>query len=631
MHTRQTPANSSIAHTGRATAVWCGGVALAGVVLLGLAYSNAFDTAFVFDDEPSILDNASIRRLWPLRDVLVYPAAGGRTHDGRPLLNLSLAITYSAAGLAPWVFRLGNLLIHLAASVLLFDVVRRVFRLLGLVSTEGVGGASRPEAVAAAVAVVWAVHPLHTNVVTYTVQRAESLAALLSLAVIDAAIVALVAGSFAAVAAAAICGLLGAAAKETTAAAPLVVAALDLAWHGLPWQRAEDSGRPGGPRSGLRPWLYAGLAVNWLAAGLVAVFLGGRGGSAGLSSAAVWPYFLSQCRGAWLYFERLCWPATFVLDYGDRPLGSLGELWPFLIATVAAAAVVLGGFCLAPRRWFLPLAAVLLLAPSSSVVPVTTQILAEHRAYLPGGFLLAAVAALASGLVATRRQALIAGVAVSIVAGLFMVRTHSRNRDFATPERLWRRNLADWPANPRPLTSLAAALIRTGSVDEAEAVVTAALAAEPEKFLNWVNAGRVLAAQGDDDAAIAAFSRAADLAPERIEPHVNRAIVRSRAGGFAAALDDLDRAVSLRPDLAKPWLARGLVNLRAGDAERAVSDLTRGLALDPESADGWTNLGTAWLAAGDRQQAATAFSWALAINPGHRQALAGLEAVARPE
>jgi tetratricopeptide (TPR) repeat protein len=448
---------------------------------------------------------------------------------------------------------------------------------------------------------------------------------------IDAAIVALVEGSVAAVATAAICGLLGATAKETTAAAPLVVLAFDLAWHGLPWRRAEGGVPPGRPRPGLRAWLYAALAVNWLAAGLLAALLGGRGGSAGLSSAAVWPYFLSQCRGAWLYLERLCWPATLVLDYGERPLGSLGELWPFLVATGATAAVICGGFCLAPRRWCLPLAALILLSPSSSVVPVATQILAEHRAYLPAGFVTAAAAALVSWLVATRRQALIAGVAVSIVAGLFMARTHARNRDFATPERLWRRNLADCPANPRPLTSLAAALIRAGAIDEAEAVVAAALAAEPEKFLNWVNCGRVRAARGDDAAAIAAFTRAADLAAERIEPLVNRAIVRSRAGAFTAARADLDRAVSLRPDLAKAWLARGLVSLRAGDPERAVSDLARGLDLDPDSADGWTNLGAARLAVGDRERAAAAFGRALEIRPGQPQATAGLEAAIRPD
>jgi tetratricopeptide (TPR) repeat protein len=315
-----------------------------------------------------------------------------------------------------------------------------------------------------------------------------------------------------------------------------------------------------------------------------------------------------------------------VLDYGDRPLGGFAELWPFLIATVAAAAVVLAGFCLAPRRWFLPLVALILLSPSSSVVPVATQILAEHRAYLPAGFLLAAAAAAVSWLVTTWRQVAIAGVAVSIIVGLFMLRTHARNRDFATPERLWRQNLADWPANPRPLTSLAAALIRSGAIDEAEAVVTEALAAEPEKFLNWVNCGRVRAARGNDEAAIAAFTRAADLAAERIEPLVNRAIVQSRAGAFAAALADLDRAVSLRPDLAKPWLARGLVSLRAGDPDRAASDLARGLALDPDSAEGWTNLGAARLAAGDRQRAAAAFRRALEIRPGQPQAAAGLEA-----
>ena len=76
------------------------GMALLTSGLLAIAYANGLDAAFVFDDAYSIVDNTSIRQLVPLRNVLWARAEGGRTHDSRPLLNLSLAISLSRFGAA---------------------------------------------------------------------------------------------------------------------------------------------------------------------------------------------------------------------------------------------------------------------------------------------------------------------------------------------------------------------------------------------------------------------------------------------------------------------------------------------------------------------------------------------------
>ena len=89
----------------------------AGTVLLACGYANTLAAAFVFDDDPSIIANSSIRRLWPLTEVLFARAEGGRPHDGRPLLNLSLALNYAAHGLWRPGYRLVNLAIHLANAL----------------------------------------------------------------------------------------------------------------------------------------------------------------------------------------------------------------------------------------------------------------------------------------------------------------------------------------------------------------------------------------------------------------------------------------------------------------------------------------------------------------------------------
>ena len=170
--------------------------------LLGIAYANALDGAFVFDDEVSIVENSSIRRLLPLGDVLFTKAEGGRTHDSRPLLNLSLAVNYAAHGLWRPGFRVVNLAIHLGNTLLVFDVARRLLRLNGWRGTDA-------RLLAGITAVLWAVHPLHTAVNTYVIQRAESLAAFFILAACDAAIVALSRGSLVAAAVAGVLANVG--------------------------------------------------------------------------------------------------------------------------------------------------------------------------------------------------------------------------------------------------------------------------------------------------------------------------------------------------------------------------------------------------------------------------------------
>ena len=340
--------------------VWM--VAIVAAVLLAIGYWNGLDGAFVFDDEISVRDNQSIRRLWPLSQVLWTKGEIGRTHDGRPLVNLSFAISYAVHGLWKPGLRIGNLLVHLANTCLVFVIVKR---LLDLAQEPKAGGTGTDEAgrsrwLAAAIAVLWAVHPLHTHVNTYIVQRAESLAATFILGAFLAAITALDRGSLAAAGLAAMLAALGGLAKETTAAILPLVAAFDWAYHDR-LAAATDSAH----RQRARAWLYAGLAANPLVILGTMVATGGRGTSAGFGSAPVFEYFLTQCGAVWLYLGTILWPRTLILDHGDG-LATLATAWPWLVLTALALAVIAIGFWHRPRLFFPAVAAVLLLAPSST-------------------------------------------------------------------------------------------------------------------------------------------------------------------------------------------------------------------------------------------------------------------------
>src|SRR5215475_5121591 len=107
-------------HRGPGLPTWVAGL---GITLAGtLAYLNSFQGTFVLDDI-QILSNVDIRRLWPL-----WPVLAGPENASRPLVSLTLAINYAISGYEIWSYHLVNLLIHIAAGLTLFGIVRRTLQ-----------------------------------------------------------------------------------------------------------------------------------------------------------------------------------------------------------------------------------------------------------------------------------------------------------------------------------------------------------------------------------------------------------------------------------------------------------------------------------------------------------------------
>jgi len=87
---------------------------LAGGLLLAAAaaaYANSFQVPFLYDDLKSIVDNPTIRHLWPPGTVL-RPPGGGVTVQGRPLVNFSLAINFALGGTSVRGYHAVNLALH---------------------------------------------------------------------------------------------------------------------------------------------------------------------------------------------------------------------------------------------------------------------------------------------------------------------------------------------------------------------------------------------------------------------------------------------------------------------------------------------------------------------------------------
>ncbi|XP_061531867.1 protein O-mannosyl-transferase TMTC3 isoform X2 [Phycodurus eques] len=140
--------------------------------LVVACYWNSLSCGFVFDDVSAILDNKDLRPTTPLRSLFLNdfwgtPMAEERSHKSyRPLTVLTFRLNYLLSELSPASYHLLNVALH-AVACLLFLRVCRLFldRTSGLVA-----------------ALLFAVHPIHTEAVTGVVGRAELLSSIFLLA-----------------------------------------------------------------------------------------------------------------------------------------------------------------------------------------------------------------------------------------------------------------------------------------------------------------------------------------------------------------------------------------------------------------------------------------------------------------
>jgi tetratricopeptide (TPR) repeat protein len=499
------------------------------VIATVAAYANSFAVPFLFDDLPTILRNPTIREI---RSSL-SPPPGGLTTSGRPLANLSLAIDFALHGRDVRGYHATNLAIHVLAALALFGIARRTWL--------RTGAPGSPEMAGLAVALLWAVHPLQTESVTYLVQRTESLAGLLTLLTLYSVIRGAESPTPArwSVAAFGAC-LLAVAAKEVAATAPLLVLLYDRAFL------AESFGE-----SLRKRWrLHAGLASTWLFLAWLVIASGGRGDTAGFeSSIAPFDYAATQVGAIVTYLRLALWPDALTFDYGVLLARTSREIAPAaaLVTLLLAASVV--AFRRLPAVGFLGVAFFLLLAPASSVVPVATQTIAEHRMYLP----LAAVVALAVA-AAVRlgarfgapRWALPAVLAAATLA--LGGRTILRNEDYGSELDIWTDTAAKRPENARALNNLGSALVRLGRYEEAEASLRTALELRPHYADAHGNLGVVLANLGRRDEAIRHCRRATAYQPNSSDAHLNLANALAVLGHLEEAVEQCEKALEIEPN-----------------------------------------------------------------------------------
>lgn len=629
---------------------------IAAVVLLvafGVgAYWNSLDGPFVFDDQIAIVQNPMIRQLLPVEDFFA---------SSQPLTDFTLAINYVIDGLNPRRYRLFNLCIHITAALVLFGIVRRtIWKLDG--HTVAMIGAERrsfeqgspycedaaatnlPRAVfmAFAIALIWLVHPLQTESVTYVIQRCESMMGLFYLLTLYAVIrTDAAARPQRWMMAAVIFCAAGMASKAVMVTAPVVVLLYDRTFLAGSIAAAIRQRWP----------LYCGLAATWLVLAGLGVFSGVIAESSdtatvGFGYKGVTPLeYLQTQPGVILHYLRLAfWPTGQCLDYGWQVASTGLSIWgPAILVTVLVVACIWGTW----RRsaagyagaWFF-----IILLPTSSFVPIK-DLAFEHRMYLPlAGVVGAAVWFVAvtwrlfarSGVVTggfpervrgfvsvgdgrpikigryTATELSAAGVLLCIAAALTTL-TIRRNALYADPVALWTQTAERSLAPARSHNALGYELLSRGETKAAIEQFERALFLDSSFLAARENLGKALLLDGRVAEAAQAFREAIELAPGKVraESYFAYGAALMQLGRIEEAIEPLRRAISLRSNYEQAYFYLGNALWMAGSRDSAVGVYQELLRLSPGYTEARVNLGLVLAELGRVDEAITTYGEAI--------------------
>jgi len=534
----------------------CGILAAAGLA----AYSNSLANPFLFDDLPLIRDNPDLQQNWQPWRIIFTP-----TYRSRPVVGVTVGLNYALGGFDVRGYHAVNLAIHILAALALFGVVRRTLR--GMNARSDLAGAA--DWIALASALIWVVHPLQTQAVTYLIQRCEALMGLFYLLALYAVIRAASSSRPAwwCAAAVAACAL-GMETKQVMLTAPFVALLYDRTFLA------------GSLREALRRrWrLYAAMAGTWLL--LVHTFFlpiilelfipALRSGQFQFAIAGATPGEYAQTQFAVLahYLWLSVWPRLLCLDYAWPIATTAAEILPPAALILTLLGLTVWQSLRRRPAGFAGAAAFIILAPTSTLVP-TQDLAFEHRMYLPlaslaalaicGGYMAGrwALRRMTASPVRRRRIGAVAGILlVGAVAGALGCRTFSRNEDYRSDLAMWSDIVVKRPGNARA----------------------------------WYTLGNVLSRQGRADEALASYRESLRLDPRRLDALNNLGNLLTTLGRFDEAEAAYRDAIRLNPEHSEIWSNVGLMFALQGKRERAIIALEEALRLDPQCQEAKVNL-----------------------------------------
>ena len=577
-----------------------------------LIYSNSLSFPFHFDDADNILDNPAIRSLSNVLDF-----SGTRT-----IGFLGFALNFHFGGLNVFGYHLVNILIHITNGLLVYSLVSLLIK--------AVPGDRFPVPwVAFAASLLFVVHPVQTQAVTYIVQRFASLMTLFYLLAVVGYLkwrltVPDARGRYLWYGAALLSTLLAMKTKENSFTLPFMILLVEVIFF-----RAFSKKR----WLTLLPFLLTLLTIP-----LSHVDALGEAEGFARDTAEIgrFDYLFTQFRVIVTYLRLLVLPINQNLDYDYPIYHSLfhpAVFLSFLFLLCLAGFALFGLFHSRPSSgnpqrklisfgilWFF-----LTLSVESSIIPIK-DVIFEHRLYLPSvGFFLGI------GLLAScgweRRKKMRAPLAVIglLILGTLSMATCQRNFVWADDVILWRDVIQKAPGKARAHGNLGSALEAEGRTEEAIREYQTALKFQPDYYQALNNLGSALVTQGRQDEAIEAFQKTLSLKPDLPTTLYNLGVAYAKQGRLEEAIREYRNALKLKPDYVKARTNLGTLYATQGRLQEATQEYETALKLKADSAEVHNNLGNVYLLQGRVEEAIKQYHETLKLKPDFAEARNNLD------
>ena len=538
-------------------------------------YASNFDHEFHMDSTYGLQDNPWIRSLSFIPRYFVDPftlTALRANGDYRPILQVTYALNHSISGLDMWSWHLTQVMLH-ALNAVSLSVLTAVLlpRMVSNLSPE------HTRWISVFIGGVFLVHPTATGVVNYLWARSS----LLTAAFLLPSIISFMTARYR------MAAVLFTLALFTKIEA---VAALGVFSMWLIMLQAERSDRSRGLAAStlgacnlqnlkiLAPFLAVTGLMAVLRVALLPEFLEMSRQDPAMTRLT---YFVTQLTAWWHYIRQWWMPVDLIADNLAYPIFS-SIIMPKPLAAAygwGLVAIVVGFvFKVRPVYGFLVISTLALISPHSSFLPLT-EMVNEHRPYLPMALLSLCWSVPIAALVIRRSRYLAAGLSVTVLVALALL-TVKRNPVFKTWESYWRDTVERAPSW-RSHTNMGVHHLKNQDVEQAEAHFNAALSYLPTNSVVLANLGIVQDLKGNHDLAAHFF----DLAVQR-DAYTGLAL-ESRAGhhlqvgAYQRAVKDLKNALALSH--APFWIHVRFIHAYTGlgEWERALEHTLQARDINP--------------------------------------------------
>jgi Flp pilus assembly protein TadD, contains TPR repeats len=332
-------------------------------------------------------------------------------------------------------------------------------------------------------------------------------------------------------------------------------------------------------------------------------------------------YFLTQFRVILTYIRLFILPVNQNLDY-DYQLSSgffqLKTIFSFslLLAILATGILLFKKYRLISFGifWFF-----LTMSVESSIIPISQNVIFEHRTYLPGfGFFLALTGAFFYFF--KERHIKIAVIIILMIASINTVLTYQRNKIWKNEYTLWADCVKKSPNKARGHVAFGLALFNEGKMEEAIDHYNQAIRITPDYSLPYNNRGNAYVKSGQYQHAIEDYNEAIRLKKDYAEAYNNRGTSYDKLGQYQRAIEDYTEAIRLQPDFAPGYINRGLAYANLGQYQRAIEDYNEAIRLNPNHAEAYYNWGFAYLKLGQYQRAIEEFNKAINLKQDYAKA-----------